>query len=63
MAIGFILPRVFTRSEGHTLGAALAYRCGLKLWNPKADKKEDYSGKTGVLDWWIQAPSNAILLG
>lgn len=58
MAIGFVLPKVFSRSQGHTLGAALAYRCGLKLWNPKANKTEDYSGKTGVLSWWIQTPAN-----
>jgi hypothetical protein len=58
MAIYHFNAKIITKSNGHSIIAAAAYRSGQKLYDQTANKMYDYSKKVGVVYSSILAPKN-----
>lgn len=59
MAIFHAQIQKISRSEGRSAVAAAAYRAGAELWDERAGKTHDYTGKAGVVGSFIALPATA----
>ena len=59
MAIYYSRLSLVSRSRGHSVVAAAAYRAGTRLHDERTDQAHDYSKRKGVLSAAMQAPAGA----